>query len=50
MLKTKMRDMPVITFHLNPTDKEALRLKAEKKGMGLATYCRSLALKELENK
>ncbi len=49
MLKTKMRDMPVITIHIAPGDKEALKLEAKKRGMQLTTYCRTLLLKSLSN-
>jgi len=46
MLKsTKMRDMPVITIHLYPADKEALKHLAENQGMQLTTFCRVTLLK-----
>ncbi len=50
MLKTKMRDMPVITIHIEPGDKEALKLEAKRKGMQLTTYCRMVLLDSLNQK
>lgn len=48
MFKTKMEDMPVITIHIEPGDKEALKAKAKLWGMQLATYCRMLLLESLK--
>jgi hypothetical protein len=45
----RIRDMPVITFHIEQTEKEELEKVAKSKGMGLATYCRMLLLESLEN-
>lgn len=45
--KTKMRDMPVVTIHLEPSDKQALKLEAEKRGLQLIPYCRMLLLASL---
>ena len=47
MLKSKLRDMPVITIHIEPTDKQALIDKAKRIGMQLATYCRMVLLESL---
>jgi len=41
--------MPVITIHVNPADKEALKHLAQQQGMQLATYCRMLLLKSLKD-
>jgi predicted DNA binding CopG/RHH family protein len=48
MIKTKVVDYPVITIHMNPSDKESLKVQAEKNGMQLTTYCRMILLKSLE--
>ena len=45
---TNLRDMPVITIHINPEDKKILKSKARAKGMTLATYCRMLLLKAIK--
>jgi len=46
-----MRDMPIITIHLYPADKEALKHLAENQGMQLTTFCRVTLLKLIkENK
>ncbi len=47
MIKTKMRDMPVVTIHLEPGDKQALKLEANKRGLQLTAYCRMLLLQSL---
>ena len=48
MLKTKLRDMPVVTIHFYPSDKDALKKLANTKGMMLATYCRMILLETLK--
>lgn len=45
---TNLRDMPVITIHINSEDKKTLKGKASEKGMTLATYCRMLLLKAIK--
>lgn len=40
--------MPVVTIHLYPTDKEALKHKAEEQGLQLTAYCRMVLLKSLK--
>lgn len=47
-MKTKLREMPVITIHMYPSEKEALKHIAENKGMQLATYCRVVLLEILK--
>jgi len=47
MIKTNLKDMPVITIHIHQPDKEALKRIADKQGMQLATYCRMILLREL---
>jgi hypothetical protein len=49
MIKKQLKEMPVITIHIEPGDKEALTLEAEKRGMQLATYCRMLLLESLNS-
>jgi predicted DNA binding CopG/RHH family protein len=48
MRKAKLRDMPVVTIHLYPSDKEALKKLADAKGMMLATYCRMILLENMK--
>ena len=50
MIKSKVRDLPVITIHVQNSDKEALTIEARKLGMQLTTYCRMVLLKSLEVK
>ena len=50
MLKSNLRDMPVITIHFYPSDKKSLMDKASEKGMGVSTYCRMLLLESLKVK
>lgn len=50
MIKSKMRDLPVLTIHIQGIDKEALTREANKLGMRLTTYCRMVLLKSLEGK
>ena len=47
MQKTSLRDMPVITIHILPSDKNSLIEQADKKGMKLATYCRMILLEKI---
>jgi len=47
MLKNGLKNMPVITIHINPSDKQALQSKADEKSMQLATYCRMVLLNSL---
>lgn len=47
MIKTKLRDMPVLYINIQSSDKDALRAEAKKKGMALTTYCRMLLLASL---
>lgn len=49
MLNSRMRDMPVITIHISPADKEALKHKAEQERMQLATYCRIVLMNSLKS-
>ena len=49
MLKTGLKDMPVITIHIYPGDKEALKREADKQSLQLATYCRIILLKSLKD-
>lgn len=44
MLKSGLKDMPVITIHLNPSDKEKLKELANSKGLRLAEFCRMMLL------
>jgi len=48
MFKTKLREMPVVTIHLYPSDKEALKKIAEAKGARLTTLCRMILLEYLK--
>ena len=50
MIKTKVRDLPVIAIHLEHGDKDALTAEAAKRGMMLTTYCRMLLLDSLREK
>ena len=50
MIKTKMRNMPVLAMHIDQGDKEALTVEATRRGMGLTTYCRMLLLDSLREK
>ena len=47
MIKTKVRDLPVLTIHIQDSDKEALNGEAKKLGMQLTTYCRMVLLKSI---
>ncbi len=47
MIKVKMREMPVVTIHLEPGNKQALKLEAEKRGLQLTAYCRMILLASL---
>ncbi len=47
MITTKVRELPVITIHIEPGDKHALKLEAEKRGLQLVPYCRMLLLDSL---
>jgi predicted DNA binding CopG/RHH family protein len=48
MLKINLKDLPVITIHINDADKKALQAQADKNGMQLATYCRMVLLNSLK--
>ncbi len=48
MLKSGLKKMPVITLHIYPDDKEALKKEAAKQSLQLATYCRMILLKSLK--
>ena len=48
MIKTKTRDLPVITIHISQSDKDSLTAKAEERGMQLTTYCRMKLLEDLK--
>ena len=48
MIKTKVRDLPVLTIHIQEGDKESLTKEAQKLGMQLTTYCRMILLKSIE--
>jgi hypothetical protein len=48
MIKTRVRDLPVITIHINEGDKTLLTSQADKLGMRLTTYCRMILLKAIE--
>lgn len=43
-----VKSWPVITVHVEPSDKAALEAEARSKGMQLATYCRMLLLDSLK--
>jgi hypothetical protein len=47
MIKNKLKDMPVLYIHIEPNDKESLRVEAQKRGMQLTTYCRMMLLDSL---
>ena len=44
MLKTNLKDMPLLFIHISQSDKDALTAEANKKGMRLTTYCRMILL------
>lgn len=48
-MRTNLRNMPVVTIHLDTSDKQALEREAQKNGMQLATYCRMILLNSLNN-
>jgi hypothetical protein len=48
MIKSKLRDMPVITIHIEDSDKKSLTEVAKNKGTQLATYCRMVLLESLK--
>lgn len=45
----KVRDLPIITIHLQGENKLALRKMAERRGMKVTTLCRSILLKAIED-
>jgi predicted DNA binding CopG/RHH family protein len=49
MAKSTKKKSPVIVIQLPTHDKTALKKLAARRGMQVATLCRSILLKELEN-
>jgi hypothetical protein len=47
MIKNKMIDNPVVYLRLNPGDKKALDLEADRRGMPTSTLTRMLVLEFL---
>lgn len=47
MIKTRLKEMPVLYIHIEPGDKTALWNEAKKRGMQLTTYCRMVLLDSL---
>jgi hypothetical protein len=50
MIKTKMRNMPVLAMHIDQGDKDALTTEAAKRGLRLTTYCRMLLMDSLRER
>ena len=48
MIKSYLKDMPLLFIHISQGDKDALTTEANKKGMRLTTYCRMILLDTLK--
>jgi hypothetical protein len=47
MIKTNLRDMPVLYIHIEPQDKQLLKDEAKKRGLQLTSYCRMVLLQSI---
>jgi predicted DNA binding CopG/RHH family protein len=50
MIKSYLKDMPLLFIHISQSDKDALTAEATKKGMRLTTYCRMILLDTLKER
>ena len=49
MFKDEIKNYPVIAIHISPSEKEALKTEAKKKGLQLTPYCRMILIESLRN-